>query len=84
MSKQLKPYFVEYTITAVVMAEDETDAFNRARHYLRDAVNDAGEVEVWVRNEVKTAADLEDGWDEDCVPYGGDGNTRIREYLKAD
>lgn len=23
------------------------------------------------------------GWDEFCIPYGGDGNTRTNEYLKA-
>lgn len=82
MSKQLKPYFVEYTVTAVVMAEDETHAFMRAKSYRQDAMNDADDIDVFVRSEVKSEVDLIDGWDMECIPYGGDGNTRIGKYLE--
>jgi hypothetical protein len=82
MSDTLKPFFVEYTVTAVVLAEDEGHAWTVARSEQRDVFGDAYNNEIFVRGEVTSEADMEDGWDLECVPYGGDGNTRIGDILK--
>ena len=75
MSKKL--FEVEVKTTIVVLAEDFEEAYKNTRD------------ELW---EIKTDNDFEidvikclDGellppdWDGMCIPYGGDGNTRIKE-----
>lgn len=71
-----------YTVTVhfdyVVVAEDVNDADLVARGHIRDALSDIGmfDVDVDVVEGVSAY-----GWDGDCIPYGGDGNTRTKEYL---
>lgn len=78
-----KPFLVEYTVYAVVMAEDDTHAHQIADSKYRDVFYDMGSPDgMFVRGEIKTQADLDGNWDLDCIPYNGDGNTRISEYLK--
>lgn len=79
--KPLKPYMVSYTIHAVVVAEDENQAYATALDERRDVLYEADEVAVQVEREVKAPADLYGKWDDQCIPYGGDGDTRIRDYL---
>ena len=79
----MKPYMVEITVHAVVMADDESQAADLARR-------DAGEI---ARNEdkhaisgvfeIKSVADLRHGWDGRCIPYGGDEDTRLEDLLPA-
>ena len=74
-----------YTVTVqfdyVVVAEDEADAEDVGRGYIKDALSDISiyDVDVDVRPGVYAQ-----GWDGDCIPYGGDGNTRTREFLKQE
>lgn len=77
----MKPYFVELTVTAVVMAEDADHAWEVADSERRDIFNDTGNVDIYVGSEVTSERNLRDGWDLQCIPYGGDGNTRIGELI---
>lgn len=73
---------VTFETTMVVVADDEDDARHVARSNALTAIQDADESPtVDVRNEVTSAKNLRDGWDGDCIPYGGDRNTRLRELL---
>lgn len=74
-------YRVELTVVAVIEADDEIDAITAAEDDKREIFGDANDPEISVCGEVTKLADLTDGWDGDCIPYGGDGNTRIRELL---
>lgn len=68
--------------TLVVIAEDENHAWEVARENARRDFDDADEApQIHVTGEVKSAEHLRDGWNGDCVPYGGDGNTRLRDLL---
>ncbi len=73
-----------YTVTVhfdyVVVADDVNDADAVARGYIKDALSDMSVFDVDV--------DVEEGatayrWDGDCIPYGGDGNTRTKDYQNA-
>ncbi len=81
--KILKPYLVTLESTAVVMAEDETHAYDVARMQKRDICSD-GDMSIFVGSQATTEADLTvNGWDGMCVPYGGDGNTRLKDIFAA-
>lgn len=69
--------------TIVVVANDEDEAEEIAREEALNALYEDmdGPTSVDVRGEVRTKRDLRDGWDEVCVPYGLDGNTRLRDIL---
>lgn len=73
---------VTFETTMVVMADDDDDARSVARRDAFNALHDADEYpDVDVRGEVTSEKHLRDGWDDDCVPYGGDRNKRLRELL---
>lgn len=75
-----KLYTVTVTYDYVVLAEDENDADAIARGYAKDALGDMSIFDVNV--DVQEGVHAQD-WDDDCIPYGGDGNTRTGEYLKG-
>lgn len=75
---------VEVTIatTLVVEAADANDAYFVAKDSIQQAIKDAPpQTDIFVRGQVSSEQDLSAGWDGDCLPYGGDGNTRLRELL---
>ena len=74
-----KLYTVKVTYDYVVVAEDENDADAIARGYARDALGDMSIYDVDI--EVYEGVSAE-GWDDECIPYGGDGDKRTGEYLK--
>lgn len=76
----MKPYVVEFTLRAVVMADDEAHAHCVATDEFRDIARD-DDPDVSVEREVHGAPDLPSGWDLDCLPYGGDGNAMLRELI---
>lgn len=79
----LKPYFVELKITAVVMAESEIDALGVAEIEAREICFD-GELTADDATELNSLEQLKrlDGeWDGMCVPYNGDGSTRLKDLL---
>lgn len=73
-----KLYTVSVSFDYVVVAEDVNDADLVARGYARDAMGDIGQWDIDI-DVVEGVSAV--GWDGDCIPYGGDGNTRTKEYL---
>jgi len=76
----MKAYVVELTVRTVIMAHDEHDAFIAARTQFRDIARDETP-DVFVDDEVRTEDDLPDGWDLGCLPYNGDGETRLADII---
>lgn len=80
----MKPYAVEVSFTMIVMAEDEGDAYQCARECGSEAWGDTYDPKFEVCEDMKTEADLKRyKWDGQCIPYGGDGNTRLSDILAA-
>lgn len=70
------------TTTMIVVADDEDHAWEVAQNHAEQAFDDANEpYQTHVIGEVKSVSQLHGGWDGECVPYGGDRNTRLRELL---
>ena len=72
-----KFYEVEIKTTVVVLAEDEIDAYSRAREDMSEIKSDT-DFDVDVIKDL-TGETLPTGWDGMCIPYGGDGNVRIKD-----
>jgi hypothetical protein len=82
-NEMLKPYFVELKIAAVAMAESEIDALCVAESEAREICGD-GELTADYATEVKSLEQLtrlDREWDGMCLPYNGDGNTRLKDLL---
>lgn len=75
MTKKL--YTVRVSYDFVVVAEDLNDADLIARSNARDAFTDIGMFDVDIDVEEGVGAY---GWDDECIPYGGDGMTTTGEY----
>jgi len=73
----------EFTIsqTIAVEAEDEKQAEEAARHAILDL--DWWAYNVEYNRELTTITELTDGWGGECLPWGGDGNTRLKDILPA-
>lgn len=80
----MKPYAVEVSFVIVVMAEDADSARAVAESNSRDAWNDTYDPDFGSPREVKTMADVtRAGWCGESVPYGGDGDTPLKDILAA-
>lgn len=76
---------VSLEIQIVVVADDEDHAYQVSEENTREAIDDyMPDPDVSVRGEVTDESHLRSGWDAECVPYGGDGNTRIGALLTPD
>jgi hypothetical protein len=79
--KILKPFAVTIEYTAIVMAESEIDAYTVAHDQKRDIESDC-DAEVSTGHELTREDQLSAyGWDGQCLPYGGDGETRLRDIF---
>lgn len=79
-------YNVNVTMSTVmvVVANDEDHAWEVAQNHAKAAFDDANEpYRTDVTGEVKSLSNLRAGWDGECVPYGGDRNTRLRALLSG-
>jgi len=74
-------YRVSVEFEMVVEAENEMDAHFIAVEHAAECVSDSSP-ETAVYGVVKHAVELPDGWDEMCLPYGGDGEKRIGQILQ--
>lgn len=73
---------VQLSLTIAVQAEDEDHAWDIARDDYRDVFRELDpRVDVDVTGEAKTLGQLKAGWDGICIPYGGDGNTLLKDLL---
>jgi hypothetical protein len=76
-------FAVTLSTTAIVEAADEDEALEVARDEQRDICGDH-DLDRNLIGEVTSIADvLSHGWDERCIPYGGDGNTTLGEILSS-
>ena len=73
---------VQLDMVMVVEAEDDDQAKQIGRENWSEAVIDADvRPTVQVTGDVTSLRHLRDGWNGECIPYGGDGNTRLKELL---
>lgn len=80
----MKPYAVIVSFNMIVMAEDEPDAYQRARENASEAWGDTHDPKFEVCEDMKTEADLKRyKWDGQCIPCGGDGEARLSDILAA-
>ena len=80
-------YSLELTMTThvVVVADDEAHAYDVAEQNAKRAFDDdIATPRISLNAEVRNASNLKHGWDGDCLPYGGDGKTKISALLAAD
>ena len=72
-----KLYTVTVSYEYVVVADDLTDAFSAGLEYAKEALGDMSIHDV----DCDVVAGVHAyGWDDECIPYGGDGNTRTGAY----
>lgn len=78
-----KFYAVTISYTAIIRADNESEAEVYAATEARDIVSDAPRPEPVVEQEITSLDQLTQfGWDGMCLPYGDtDRNTRLNEYL---
>lgn len=76
---ELKLFTARVEFDYVVVAQDEDQAFRVALDEMSEAFNDLDRREVDI---VITAGVNAYNWDDECIPYGGDGSTRTSEYNK--
>lgn len=79
----LKPYFVELKITAVVMAASEAQAMARAESGSSSIVSD-GQMECESAELIESLQDLsqmDSEWNGECIPYYGDRQTTLKMLL---
>lgn len=79
----MKPYFVELYVTAVVMADSKIAAMCAAESNSYEIVRDCeltadGATEL---ASLEQLSRLDQGWGGECIPYDGDGNTRLKDLL---
>ncbi len=70
-------------ITSVVMAESVIDALGVAESKSSEIFSD-GELtaqDATELNSLEQLKRLDHEWDEMCIPYNGDGNTRLKDLL---
>ena len=69
--------------TMVVVADDEDHAYQVAQKNAREALDEGSlDPDVNLLGEVTSTKHLHSGWDGNCLPYGGDGKTMLRDLLK--
>lgn len=80
---ELKPYFVELKITAVVMATSETQAMVCAESRASSIVSDEqiGCCSAELIESLEELSRMDPEWDGDCIPYFGDGQTSLKMLL---
>lgn len=76
----MKLYSVTAEIEYVIAVEDDEDEHAAAEDVWREVKYDSDPA-IWVGHEIKTLKQLPPGWDGMCIPYNGDGNTRIQEIV---
>jgi hypothetical protein len=77
-----KPYIIEFTIRTVVMGRDEDSAWSAAQDAFQEIARDE-DPEIAVSGEIKAEKDLPHGWNVQCIPYGGDGCTRLKQLIES-
>jgi hypothetical protein len=69
---------VRLVLEYVVVAEDD-ESENIAREFACEACRDVGREDLDITISEYTPGSVQN-WDGECIPYGGDGNTRTSEF----
>lgn len=74
---------VQIETVAVVIAEDAAHAAEIVSDEMLRIVSDAigSSFEVYAGTEIESLDELPRSWDPMCIPYGGDGDTRLKDLL---
>jgi hypothetical protein len=74
---------IQIETVAVVIAEDAAHAVEIVSDEMLQIVSDAigSSLEVHSGTEIESLDELPRGWDPMCIPYGGDGDTRLKDLL---
>ena len=75
-------YIVTLSKTVVIEAMDETDAYDAAISERHEIFMDS-DPDIDVGSEITSLEQLPGEWDGMCLPYGGDGRTRLQDLLLA-
>lgn len=80
----MKPYAIEVSFQMVVMADSADHAVEVASDHTSDAWGDLIGPDLGIAREIESEADLKHiSWDGMCLPYGGDGEMRLKDILAA-
>jgi len=76
-------FSVNITVTTLVQADNHADAVQVAKDEFREIASDTlpKDIIIGVMSEITAVTGLPDGWDGRCLPYGGDGKTRLVDIL---
>ncbi len=71
----------EFTVKQTILVEAEDS--RHAQYVAEDAIPelDWQNYHVEFEQEVYTQGDIGCDWDIECIPYGGDGNTKLKDLL---
>ena len=72
-------YKVKIESTVVVYSDEKSDAEMTAKLHTSDM--DQTEFAAYLDGEIRTLDELPPDWDGECVPYGHDGNTRLKDLV---
>lgn len=75
---------IDIPLHVVIEAEDDDHAWEIAHDDINEVLQDVDLrrlAQICVLKEVKSTKDLPPDWDDRCIPYGGDGNTRIADLM---
>ena len=75
-------YEIELSQTVVVEADDSVHAVQVAMESAAPEL-DRQEYEYGVATEIKNSDSLPPTWDDECLPFGGNGDMRIKELLHS-
>lgn len=78
----MKPYAITISFTTIVMAESPKHAVEVAENTKHDAFYGEPNHELSAPYEIQDVTKLAGiGWDGECVPYGGDGETTLADII---
>lgn len=77
-----KLFRASFEVEVVVSGEDVDDAYGVFQDELREILADQREFHIEpVLDQIDDEKELPSGWDGECIPYGREGNTRIKKYF---
>lgn len=73
---------VEIESTMIVEAESDTEAERLATGYSAISAN-SDSFHASSCCQIYKTGQLDDGWDAECLPFNGDGQTRLKDILES-
>ena len=76
---KLKAVTVTFDFVMVV-DDDEINSIFKAQDYVKDVLRDMSNRDIDIELSDYVSGSVY-GWDDDCIPYGADGDTKTKEYM---